>query len=250
MINILNNLMLLRSRSGSADAFIEVVDMLTTHRDSCAEYSVLFDGADTGFKSSVQAINARKRVMVIESPGPEIAVSSIRAGQPLTLTTVTHGREMSFRSRYLEPFMPALEIGYQIEMPKVLGTAHPRDALRLMLDELRPNMGISLIDKYNRAVNGVVKNISKTGVGMHTENVDAGSLQDSGGTVNCLIDLQDSKEISCKMNIKNVQQQVNGKSSTYVGGRMSDISRKDSDVLTKFIEDLKDQMLESIVSRA
>lgn len=250
MNSLLDKLKLLRFRRESTEAFIEVVDIITTLRETSAEVSVLVDGADTGFKSCVRAINARHRVMVIDSAPSEIALHNLKKGLPLTLSTTTQGREISFRSRFMEPFLPNMDMGYQIEMPSFLGSEQSRGAYRVLLDELRLRVGISLVDFNNHKIDGVVKNISKSGVGMRTDNVLAESLQETGGKVNCLIALAGSEEISCKMEIRNVRHQSNGDGSTYVGGRMVDISNRDSNLLTDFIENLQQQMLESMVSEA
>lgn len=250
MNSLLDKLKLLRFRPESTEALIEVVDIITTLRETSADVSVIFDGTDTGFKSCVRAINARHRVMVIDPAPPEIALNSLKKGLPLTLNTTTHGREISFRSRFLEPFMPGMDMGYQIEMPSFLGSEQPRGAFRVLLDEMRLRVGISLVGINNHTIDGVVQNISKSGVGMRTENVFAESLQETGDKVNCLIALDGKEEISCKMEIRNVRHQGNGDSSTFVGGRMLDISKRDSNLLTEFIENLQEQMLESMVSEA
>lgn len=250
MNSLLDKLKLFRFRQNSTEAFIEVVDIITTLRETAAEVSVRFDREDTRFTSCVRAVNARHRVMVIDSAPPEIPLNRFEKGLPLTLNTTTHGREISFQSRFLEPFMPDMNMGYQIEMPRFLGTEQPRGAFRVLLDEMRQRVGISLVDFNNRTIDGVVKNISKSGVGMRTENALAESLQGTGDRVNCLIALDGKEEISCKMEIRNVRHQSNGDSSTYVGGRMLDISKKDANLLTDFIENLQYQMLEAMVSEA
>ena len=250
MNSLLDKLKLLRFRPQSTEAFIEVVDIITTLRETSADVSVLFDGADTGFKSCVRAVNARHRVMVIDSAPPELALYGLKKGLPLTLNTATHGREITFRSRFLEPFLPGADMGYQIEMPSFLGSEQPRGAFRVLLDELRTRVGISLVDFDNHTIDGVVKNISKSGVGMRTENAFAESLQETGDKVNCLIALDGKEQISCKMEIRNVRHEANGDSSTYVGGRMLDISKKDANLLTDFIEKLQQQMLVAMVAEA
>ncbi len=250
MNSLLDKLRLLRFRPESTEAFIEVVDIITTLRETAAEVSVLFDGEETGFKSSVRAINARHRVMVIDPEPSEMALHNLRKGLPLTLNTTTHGREISFRSRFLEPFLPHMDMGYQIEMPSFLGSEQPRGAFRVLLDELRTRVGITLVDFNNHEIDGVVKNISKSGIGMRTENALAESLRDTGDEVNCLIALDGKEQISCKMEIRNVRHESNGDSSTYVGGRMFDINKRDANLLTDFIENLQQQMLESMVSEA
>lgn len=250
MITLLNKLRLLRLGQESTEAFIEVVDVLTTLRNTNAEVSVLFDGADTSFNSTVRAINPRHRIMVIDSPPPDINVPMLTRGRPLLLSTSKHGREIAFRSKYMEPFLPDLDMGYQIEMPMFLGTQQPRGAFRVLLDELRMKVTISLMDKDNNRVDGYVKNISKSGVGMQTSNAAVGALRGADNTVNCLIALEGSEEISCKMEIRNIQQQTNGESSTYVGGRMLDISQRDTNLLTRFIENMQRQMFENMVSQS
>jgi hypothetical protein len=188
--------------------------------------------------------------MIIDPAPSDRALHSLKKGLPLTLNTTTNGREISFRSRYMEPFLPNMNMGYQIEIPSFLGSEQPRGAFRVLLDELRLRVGISLVDFNNRKIDGFVKNISKSGVGMCTDNVFAESLQGTGDKVNCLIALDGKEEISCKMEIRNVRHETNGDSNIYVGGRMLDINSRDANLLTGFIENLQQQMLESMVSEA
>ena len=62
--------------------------------------------------------------------------------------------------------------------------------------------------------------------------------------MDCTIDLQDNEQIDCRVEICNVQRRTNGDAGTYLGGRMRDISRQDSQRLKDFIQHLQRQRFE------
>ena len=230
------------------EALIEVVDVLTTIKESQSEVSVLFDGADESYSSRIGAINARHRILVIDSAPSEIALPPLNRGRQLTVSSPEQGPQFSFQTRFLEPFLPDVSMGYQIEMPSVLSMQHHRSAFRVLLDELRHKVGITLEQPSSDPITGIVENISKSGVGMKTKYELPVALKSDSSMVDCHIALMDSEEISCKMEIRNVRHQSNGDTNTYVGGRMLDISRKDSNLLTEFIEHLQNQQLKAIIN--
>ena len=250
MNNLLHKLWLLTQSNHSKESFIEVANILTSLRDSGSGLSVLFDGADSSFDSRILAVNARHRVVIIDSSPEEAPPALLKQGRQLTLSTSSQGRKISLRSKFIEPFMQDTNLGYQIEMPHFLGLEKPRAAFRVLLDELRVKVGITLMDASDHHIDGIVNNISKTGVGMRTKNSLANFPKDSNDTVDCLISLQDSEEISCKMEICNVREQRNGDSETYIGGRILDINKADSNLLTEFIEHLQNQQLKELTSSA
>ena len=144
--------------------------------------------------------------------------------------------------------MPDMNMGYQIEMPEFLGTEQPRGAFRVMLDEMRERVSITLRDTQDHQIEGVVKNISRSGVGMKTNDNFSAALKESSGSLDCLINLHEADQIACKMEIRNVQQRGNGAPETYVGGRMIDISRKDSGRLLDFIEQMQTMRLKAMIA--
>jgi hypothetical protein len=60
--------------------------------------------------------------------------------------------------------------------------------------------------------------------------------------------LTNSKEIACKMEIRNVQNMISGESGTYIGGRMLGINQQDNRVLTNFINQLQQSHQEAIAA--
>jgi len=250
MIKLINKLPLLGLSPKATESFLEAVDLITRLRDTRAEISVLFDRADYPFDSAVLGASPKHRVMVIEAPHEALPQALLSRGRPITVTTSTHGREISFRSRFLEPFTPDSSLGYQIEMPGFLGMEQPRGALRILLDELRCHASITLEDSRKNLIEGVVKNISRSGVGMKTENRSAAGNTSISERVNCSIDIEDVDTINCQMEIRNVQRHENGTDSTYLGGQVTAISRRDSHRLASFIAHLQRLRLQALVNAA
>ena len=121
-----------------------------------------------------------------------------------------------------------------------------------MLDEIRNGVRITLKGDENQTVSGFVKNISSSGVGMKTEaelpRFLTGYLSEDKHIVDCQISLDNSKEIACKMEIRNIQNMISGEPGTYIGGRMLGINQKDNRLLTNFIKELQQVYLEAIAA--
>lgn len=248
MIDLLNRFRWFGFSPIKTEALIEVVDVLTTIKESRSEVSVLFDGAEESYHSTIAAINARHRVLVIDSAPSDLIIPTLSRGRELTVSSPEQGPQFKFKTRFLESFLPDPSMGYQVEMPSILGMEHSRGAFRVLLDDLRHKVGITLLQPSLEPITGVVENISRSGLGMKTRYALPGTLKGESTMVDCHIDLQDAAEINCKMEIRNVRHESNGDSNTYVGGRMLDISRRDSNLLTEFIEHLQNQQLKAIIS--
>ncbi len=248
MMDLLNKLKLMSLNPKSSENLIEVIDILNTLRASGSDIAVQVEGVDEKFNSVVRGLSPKHRVMVIDAAPPEIVLPELRRNKQMTLSTSLSGREISFRTRFLEPFLPDIKMGYQVEIPGFLGTTQPRGAFRVLLDEMREKVSITLRDTKNHTIDGVVKNISRSGVGMKTDTEFAGVLQEATGYLDCQIALQDSHEISCKMEIKNIRQRGNGVSETFVGGRVVEISRQDSNRLLDFIEQIQNMRLKALIA--
>ena len=248
MRNFLNKINWFGNKLVKTESLIEVVDVLSQLRDAKSEVSVQFDGADEGYSSQIFGINARHRIMVVDSAPLELEPEVLRRGMPLTVTSDVKGREFRFQSSFLEPFLPDPRMGYQIEMPTVLGMAHARGAFRVLLDELRYKVGITLLMPTSDEIKGTVENISRSGVGMKTKYQLGEGLKGESSQVECYIALKDSEEINCRMEIRNVREQNSGSHNTYVGGKMVDISRRDFNILEDFIASLQEQQLKAMIS--
>lgn len=248
MMDLLNKLKLMSLNPKMSENLIEVIDILNTLRASGSDIAVQVEGVDEKFNSVVRGVSPKHRVMVIDAAPPEIVLPELRRNKQMTLSTSLSGREISFRSRFLEPFLPDPRMGYQIEMPEVLGSKQPRGAFRVLLDEMRERVSITLRDEQDHLISGVVKNISRSGVGVRTDAAASGLLQESNGVLDCRIGLQSAEEIACRIEVRNVQQSGNGAPATYLGGRMVDISRKDSNRLMDFIEHIQTMRLRAMIA--
>lgn len=243
---IFNDLPGLGSKQDMSESYIEMLDILTTLRDSGDEMCVKFLGDDTSYPSVVTAINAKHRVMVIDNAIPA-SPTNFQRGRPLVMTTMKQGREIVFNSEFIEPLVPDYSLGYQVSIPKVLGSELPRGALRLILDDLQEKVLVTLHGGGKSPIDGVVKNISRSGLGLKTYTEVPDTIENGSETVACKIVLKDEAEINCSMEIRNVQRVSNGKSANFIGGRMFDISRHDNNLLRNFITQLQYQHLESMI---
>ena len=234
-----------------SESYIEVVDVLTYLRNEASELSVTFEGDKVSYSTTVTAMNARHRIMVLESYTP-ILPFGLKAGKPVTITSETLGRKITLESKFIEPVVPDFSLGYEVIIPESLGTALPRGALRFMLDEIRNGVRITLKGDENQTVSGFVKNISSSGVGMKTEaelpRFLTRYLSEDKHIVDCQISLDNSKEIACKMEIRNIQNMISGEPGTYIGGRMLGINQKDNRLLTNFINELQQIHLEAVAA--
>ena len=160
MRELLKKIGLIGSSPQVTEAYLEVIDMLVALRTARTEVGVKFDGDDADYSSIVTALNARHGIMVIDSPTPSVPLWLLSRGRPVTVTTATQGREIKLKSQFLEPFMPDLNYGLQLQIPQLLGTKQPRSAFRVMLDEMRNKVNVSIWDANNNQISGVARNIS------------------------------------------------------------------------------------------
>ena len=66
-----------------------------------------------------------------------------------------------------------------------------------------------------------------------------GAFRELGGE----IELDREKQISCRMEIRNVHAVVSGAHATLIGGRILDINQRDSSLLSQFVMQLKQEQL-------
>lgn len=226
------------------ESYIEVLDILTYLRNTSGEVSVSFQGDDSTYPSIITALNAKHQIMVLDSQMPDTSIHLTR-GTPITVRAEKQGREFTFNSKFLEPLASDFSLGYQLSIPSALGTAHPREAFRVLLDEIRDKVRITLHDAHKQPIDGIVRNISRSGLGMKTYAELPNTLAKESQIVDCNILLQETNEISCKMEIKNVTSKENGQNATFIGGRMLDVNQQDTNMLISFIKQLQQQHIQS-----
>lgn len=243
MNEFLTRLMSFALKSGMTESYIEVLDILKNLRDAQSEVYVRFQGDNALYPSKVTALNAKHKIMVVENAAPTVP-ANLMPGRPLTITTQKQGREIILASRFLEPLTPDFSLGYQVSIPQALGAQLPRGAFRVMLDNLSNQVSVRLQGDDSTAIEGVARNISNSGLGLKTYGDIPVPLTQRSQVVDCRIQLQKEAEIGCKMEIRNVQAAGNGKPTTFIGGRMLDLSRRDASLLKEFIAELKRQHFE------
>jgi len=162
---------------------------------------------------------------------------------PVTIKARKQGRELIFESQFIEPLVADFSLGYQVTIPDRIGTEKPREAFRVLLDEIRNRVRITLQGPENQEINGTVRDISRLGVGMKTESELPRFLNQyflgDNQTVGCNIELDRDKKISCKMEIRNVHAVNSDSHATLIGGRIMDLSQSDNSLLANFVTQLK-----------
>lgn len=250
MNTVLRRLMMLGRKLRFSESMIEVADILDVLMERGADLEARVYNSDLTFPTNVTALDTRHRIIVINPPDSKIVTEELQTGQLISLATVGRGRPIHFQSKYMEPLLPDPEYGLQLEMPSFLGTKQPRGSFRIFLDELGQKVGIVLHDERDRLINGTVRNISRSGVSMRTVNDLPENLSGSAHKFGCQLQLDESEEINCNIEVRNVHKMTNGEEVAFVGGRMTDLSRRDANRLTDFIEYLQQQRLESLMSGA
>ncbi|MCB1671005.1 MAG: PilZ domain-containing protein [Gammaproteobacteria bacterium] len=236
---------LVRGESVS-DSYAEVVEILTSLRDGRNEIAVQFAGDNHYYPSLVTAVSPHHRIMTIKDSIPA-APSALVKDNPVTIKAQKQGRELIFESRFIEPLVADVSLGYQVTIPERLGTSKPRQAFRVLLDEIRNRVRITLQGPELQEIDGTVRDISRLGIGMKTESELPRFLSQYflGGsqTVGCQIDLDREKSISCMMEIRNVHAVASDRHATLIGGRILDLTQKDSNLLANFVSSLKREQL-------
>lgn len=229
-----------------SESYAEVIEVLTSLRDSHSEIAVGFAGDTNFYPSIVTAVSARHHVMTIRNSVPASPAALIK-DNPVTIKAQKQGRELIFESRFIEPLVADFSLGYEVTIPDRIGTEQPREAFRILLDEIRNRVRITLQGPENQEISGTVRNISQLGVGMKTESelprfLNQYFLGDSQ-TVGCNIELDSNREISCKMEIRNVHAVSSDSHATLIGGRITDLDQSDSSLLASFVAQLKREHL-------
>ncbi len=243
VLEVLQNLV--RGESVS-DSYAEVIEILTSLRDNRSEIAVQFAGDSHFYPSLVTAVSSQHRVMTIKDSIPA-APSALVKDNPIIIMAQKQGRELIFESRFIEPLAADVSLGYQVTIPEKLGTARPRQAFRVLLDEIRNRVRITLQGPEHQEIDGTVRDISRLGVGMKTETELPRFLSQYflGGsqTVGCEIELDREKRILCKMEIRNVHAVSSDRHATLIGGRILDLNQRDSNLLASFVASLKREKL-------
>lgn len=138
-----------------------------------------------------------------------------------------------------------MDYGIQLEIPGAISSTQPRHAFRVMLDGIRNRVSVSLTDAEANVVFGVARNLSRAGLGMRTQAPLPAHFGERDKLVDCRINLQGGGEIACKVEICNVQSQTRDDGGAYLGGRMVEISRRDSSLLNNFVRQLQLQNFEA-----
>ena len=231
-----------------SESYAEVIEVLCNLRDDHSEIAVGFAGDSNFYPSNITAVSAKHHIMTIKNSIPASPAALVK-DNPVTIKVQKQGRVLIFESRFIEPLVADFSLGYQVTIPDRIGTETPREAFRVLLDEIRNRVRITLLGPENQEIKGTVKDISQLGVGMKTESELPRFLNQyllgNNQTVDCNIKLDKEKEISCKMEIRN----VHGVSSaphthaTLIGGRIMDLNKKDSNLLADFVAQLKQDHL-------
>lgn len=226
------------------DSYAEVVEILTSLRDSHHEIAVQFAGDNNFYPSAVTAVSPRHRMMTIRDSIPA-APSALFKDNLVTIKAQKQGRELLFESRFIEPLATDVTLGYQVSIPEKMGTARPRQAFRVLLDEFRNRVRVTLQGPEHQQLDGTVRDISPLGIGMKTDSELPRFLSQYflGGsqTVGCQIELDREKQIDCRMEIRNVHAVASGTHATLIGGRIIDINERDSNLLAQFVAQLKQE---------
>lgn len=234
----------MRQSGRMSEAYIEVLDVLNYLRDSAGEVSMRVQGDDNAYPGVITALNAKHRVMVVDSQFESERVR-LHRGKPVILRADSQGREITFQSKFIGSLVPNLNIGYQMQIPKSLGTTQPRAAFRVFLDGIRNKIDITLLGTENQPIAGVVRNLSRLGLGMNTDAELPSAMEGKSRVVDCNMRLQDEDEINCKIEIRNIKALNNDKPHTFIGGRMLEISKRDGRILADYIERLQREYMAS-----
>ena len=234
----------MRHAGRMSESYIEVLDVLHYLRDSSGEVSMRVQGDDTAYPGIITALNAKHRVMVVDSQFESERVR-LHRGKPVILRADNQGREITFQSKFIESLVPNLNIGYQMQIPKSLGTPQPREAFRVFLDGIRNKIDVTLVGTENQPIAGVVRNLSRVGLGMNTQAELPSALEGKSRVVDCNMRLQEEDEINCKIEIRNVKSLKNGSPHTFIGARMLEMSRRDGKLLADYISRLQREYVES-----
>ena len=152
-----------------SDSYAEVIEILTNLRNSRSDIAVRFTGDSHFYPSLVTALSPQHRIMTITGSIPA-APSALAKDNPVTIKAALRGRELVFESRFIEPLAPDVSLGYQVTIPEILGTAKPRQAFRVLLDDIRNRVRITLQGPENQEIAGTARDISRLGVGVKTES--------------------------------------------------------------------------------
>ncbi|MEZ5489416.1 MAG: PilZ domain-containing protein [Gammaproteobacteria bacterium] len=240
---------LVRGESVS-DSYAEVIDILTCLRDSRSAISVQFAGDSHFYPSIVTALSPQHRVMTIKDSIPAAPPALVK-DNPVIIKAAMRSRELVFESRFIEPLAQDVSLGYQVTIPEKLGTATPRQAFRVLLDEIRNRVRITLQGPENQEIDGTVRDISRLGIGVKTESELPRFLSqffpDGDQTVGCQIELDPQNKISCRMEIRNIHAVSSDTHATLIGGRILEITQKDNNLLANFVAQLKREQLRAYV---
>lgn len=234
---------LLRGESVT-DSYAEVLEILTSLRDIHHEIAVQFAGDNNFYPSAVTAVSPRHRMMTIRGSIPA-AHSVLVKDNLVTIKTQRQGRELIFESRFIEPLATDVTLGYQVSIPEKMVTVRPRQAFRVLLDEFRNRVRVTLRGPEQQQLDGTVRDISPLGIGMKTDSELPRFLSQyflgGGQTVGCQIELDHEKQIDCRMEIRNVHAVASGAHATLIGGRILHINQHDSNLLAQFVAQLKQE---------
>jgi hypothetical protein len=229
-----------------SESYAEVIEILNSLRDSRSEIAVGFAGDNNFYPSIVTAVSPRHQVMTIRNSIPASPAALVK-DNPVTIKALRQGRELIIESRFIEPLVADFSLGYQVTIPEKIGTESPRQAFRVLLDEIRNRVRITLQGPEDQEIAGTVRDISQLGVGMTTDSELPRFLSQyflgDPQTVGCNIELDNNREISCKMEIRNVHAATRAPHATLIGGRISDLTQTDRNMLADFVAQLKREYL-------
>ncbi|MBT8145746.1 MAG: hypothetical protein KJN90_02780, partial [Gammaproteobacteria bacterium] len=140
-----------------SESYAEVIEVLTSLRDNHSSIAVGFAGDNNFYPSVVTAVSAKHRVMTIRNSIPASPAALVK-DNPVTIKAQKQGRELIFESRFIEPLVADFSLGYQVTIPEQIGTEQPRQAFRILLDEIRNRVRITLQGPENQEINGTVRN--------------------------------------------------------------------------------------------
>lgn len=155
----------------------------------------------------ITAVHSQDKVFVLNRLPASCMNTLVKYGSFLPMQIHQGGRIVSFQARYRETLLAEYAQDYMFEFPTDIDINYSRSAMRFVLDEAKA-VRLSLSAVKNRTVNGLVNDISRSGICLSLGNISAEyfSLLKTmvGQKVTCDFQL-DNEEMPCQIEITSVR---------------------------------------------
>ena len=236
--NIIKKIESLAFRANHSESYAELVELLDQAQKTESTVKILFPDLSYIYHSRISAVNSKHKV-VLTKPADTAPPFRLTPGRLAVMRFDINSREIQMQTSFIDYLAPDLNLGIEFFIPNSFFVNCPREAARLVVDGISNSIKIRMNGAESALLTGVVKNISRLGLGIEVESC----IQDiNNQVVDCKMTFKNEFELECEMEIRRVRAHTGSQyygARAFIGGKIVSMAASDKEMFTRFLAGLK-----------